>query len=97
MKLASLIFLVLGTIAATSLAMTAEAGDVGQGNGVQAPSKLNQQIDQAIGATSTSSSDVDSRIKDLEATRAGIDQKKPPTVSLSVSGWVGEQVLYNAK
>jgi hypothetical protein len=34
-------------------------------------------------------------VKDFESTRASIDQKKPPTVSLSVSGWVGQQVQYD--
>ena len=36
--------------------------------------------------------DVQSRVQELEATRAVIDHAKPPAVSLSVNGWVSEQV-----
>jgi hypothetical protein len=95
MRLKPIASWLLGTVAAMSLCARAEAGDIGPANGARAPSKLNQQIDQAIGSAGTSSSDIDSRVKDLESTRASIDQKKPPTVSLSVSGWVGQQVQYD--
>jgi hypothetical protein len=89
---------VLGTIAAASLCAQAKAGDLSSASSDQSSSsKLNQQIDQAIGSAGASSQDVDSRIKDLETTRANIDGKRPPAVSLSVSGWVSQEVQYNVK
>jgi len=38
-------------------------------------------------------SDVQSKIEDLEATKAAVNHGVGPAVSLSVSGWVGEQVI----
>lgn len=63
----------------------------------RAPSTLDQQINQAVGSGGSSSSDMDARIRDLEATRTEIDQQKKPTISLGVSGWVNQQMLYNVK
>lgn len=63
----------------------------------RAPATLDQQINQAVGSGGQSSSDMDARVRDLEATRTAIDQQKKPTVSLSVSGWVDQQVQYNVK
>ena len=34
-----------------------------------------------------------SRINDLESTRAALDRRTGPALSLSISGWVGEQVI----
>lgn len=85
-------------VAAGAFGAEAMAEDLSVSAAPPVPSKLDQQINQAVGsAGSTSSSDVDARVRDLEATRTAIDQKKPPTVSLSVSGWVDQQVQYNVK
>jgi len=97
MKLPSTTFWVLGMVAAVSFAGVAKAGDFGSADGGKTASQLDQQIEQAAGSAAASTSDVDSRVKDLESTRTAIDQKKPPTVSLSVSGWVSQEVQYNAK
>lgn len=61
-------------------------------------SSLDQQINQAVGSSGgASSSDLDARVRDLDSTRTAIEQQKKPTVSLSVSGWVDQQVQYNMK
>jgi hypothetical protein len=84
--------LAVGVLASTS---NCYAGPSSPAGGT-APSNLDQQIDQAVnGHTDSSASDTDDRIKDLESTRTAIDQKKKPTVSLDVSGWVNQQVQYN--
>ncbi len=94
-------FRVLAGLAGCCLAGTAVAGDLGStaaSKGAQVPSKIDQEINQAVGSNnSAASADVDERIRDLDATRTAIDQKKPPTVSLSVSGWVTQEVQYNVK
>jgi hypothetical protein len=33
------------------------------------------------------------RINDLESTRAALDRRAGPALSLSVTGWVGEQII----
>lgn len=76
------------------LASQAAADDTGTAK--RAPATLDQQINQAVGSGG-SASDMDARIRDLEATRTAIDQQKKPTVSLSVGGWVDQQVQYNMK
>lgn len=61
-------------------------------------STLDQQINQAVGSSGGASpSDLDARVRDLDSTRTAIEQQKKPTVSLSVSGWVDQQVQYNMK
>lgn len=85
-------------LAVLALSGNARADDTSAARGARAPSHLDQQIDQAVASGGgTSASDLDSRIKDLESTRTEIDQQKKPTVSLSVSGWVNQQVQYNVK
>jgi hypothetical protein len=59
-------------------------------------SKLNQQVDQAASASAvngSSASDLNARVDELEATRSNLDQKAPSAVSLSVTGWVTQQVM----
>ena len=43
---------------------------------------------------SQSRGDDASRTADLESTRAALDRRSGPALSLSISGWVGEQVIY---
>jgi hypothetical protein len=43
---------------------------------------------------SQSRGDDASRVTDLESTRAALDRRSGPALSLSISGWVGEQVIY---
>jgi hypothetical protein len=51
------------------------------------------QTDAAVAAQSRG--DDASRINDLESTRAALDRRAGPALSLSISGWVGEQVIYH--
>jgi hypothetical protein len=46
----------------------------------------------AIAAAQTRDDDT-FRIKDLESTRAALDRRAGPALSLSVTGWVGEQII----
>jgi hypothetical protein len=88
----------LAVLALLGNARAEDYGAAGAARGAQVPSKLDRQIDQAVGsAGGASSSDMDARIRDLESTRTAIDQQKKPAVSLSVSGWVDQQVQYNVK
>ncbi len=74
------------------------AEDAGLSTLPKVSGKLDQEINQAAGiAVDKSPSDLDSEVKDLDATRAAIDERKTPTISLGVSGWVGEQVQYDIK
>ncbi len=77
---------------------SARAEDPGLSNASKASGKIDQEIDQAAGiVVDKSPADLDSEVKDLDATRAAIDQRKTPAISLSVSGWVSQQVQYNVK
>jgi hypothetical protein len=40
------------------------------------------------------SDDLSSRVDALEASRAAVDRKTKSPISLSISGWVDEQVIY---
>ncbi len=101
MRLAAFKLWALALVAACWLPGFASADDFGVVNspkGTQVPGKLDQQIDQAVRSSSgTSSSELDARVRDLDATRTTLDQQKTPTVSLSVSGWVDQQVQSNVK
>ena len=46
----------------------------------------------AIAAAQTRDDDT-FRINDLESTRAALDRRAGPALSLSVTGWVGEQII----
>ncbi|MFT3729950.1 MAG: hypothetical protein QM780_00795 [Hyphomicrobium sp.] len=96
MKFGAILFWAIAMTAGVLFAGAAWAGDAGPATGGQTSSKLDQQINQAVGSNGASE-DVDARIKDLDATRAAIDEKKPATISLGVSGWVTQQVQYNIK
>jgi hypothetical protein len=88
-------------LAGCFFAAVAQAQDAGSGGttaGARISPKVDQEINQAVGSdTGASSADVDAQIRDLESTRTAIDQQKQPTISLGVSGWVGQQVQYNVK
>ena len=45
-------------------------------------------------AAAKSRDDDASRINDLESTRAALDRRAGRALGLSISGWVGEQVIY---
>ena len=53
--------------------------------------QLPRQVDTTV--TGQSSTDSTSTVDDLEATRAAIDRRNGPAISLTVSGWVAEQVI----
>ena len=58
------------------------------------PSIASGGIGQADGdQTAQTQEDDSSRVTDLESTRAALDRRSGPTVSLSVSGWVAEQAI----
>jgi hypothetical protein len=89
----------LGSFSLAGVAFAGDAASTDRPKTSQLSSKVDQQIDQAAGSSSGAGepSDLNARVDDLEATRSAIDQKKPPTVSLSVSGWVTQQVQINGK
>jgi hypothetical protein len=79
-------------VAAFSLGSGARADDLAL-PGMRPPVKIDQDINQAAGiVVDKSPADVDSEVKDLDATRAAIDKQKVPAISLSVSGWVSQEV-----
>jgi hypothetical protein len=92
---------IVGVAIACCIAGQVMAGDAASSGPSKASqlssAKVDQQIDQAAAPGTGSSTDLDARVNDLEATRSAIDQKNPPTVSLSVSGWVAQQVQINGK
>src|SRR5262245_15798195 len=85
-------------LAALGFSASVQADDAAPSSSSKLSSKVEQDINQATSiAADKSSSDLDARVRDLEDTRTAIDKQKAPAVSLSVSGWVGEQVQYNMK
>jgi hypothetical protein len=76
----------------------ASAGDANSAGGfnadVQHIDKSGGSLDRAVGTglEPSSSGSASDAAADLEATRAAIDQRTKPSVSLSVSGWVGGEV-----
>ena len=58
--------------------------------------KLGRDINSAAGnAASKPSGDVEAQIRDLEASRAAVEQRKTPPISLSVSGSIRQEFQYN--
>ena len=41
--------------------------------------------------------DLSARVNALEASRAAVNQKSKPPISLSISGWIDEQVIYTRR
>jgi hypothetical protein len=100
MKLIATTFLVVAALTGSPLVGAARGGELGSDASKGAPlaAKINQDIDRAVsGGAGTTPADIDSRIQDLEATRTALDQKRPSPVSLSVSGFVSQEVQYNAR
>ncbi|MGO4682966.1 hypothetical protein [Hyphomicrobium sp. 2TAF46] len=101
MKIITANLCVAVAVASFSLGAAARADDLGSLTPPHDPAlaaKINQDIDKAAGISAAKpSTDVEQRINDLEATRSAVDQRKGSPISLSVSGWVGEQVQYNIK
>lgn len=102
MKLIAANLCVAAAVASCWLGAAARADDFGS----QTPpphdpalaAKINQDIDKAAGTGAAKpSADLEQRINDLEATRSAVDQRKGSPISLSVSGWVSQQVQYNVK
>lgn len=75
------------------------AEDLGLSGSPQYPgvsAKLGQDINSAAGIlTEKPSGDVEAHIRDLEASRAAVEQRKTPAISLSVSGSVSQEIQYN--
>jgi hypothetical protein len=61
------------------------------GSGLAIDAKDVRQSDTEAGRVRA---DDASRITDLESTRAALDRRAGPTLSLSVTGWVAEQVIH---
>ena len=101
MKIITANLCVAAAVASCFFGAAVRADDFGSATPAHDPAlaaKINQDIDKAAGIGSAkSSTDVEQRINDLEATRSAVDQRKGSPISLSVSGWVGEQVQYNVK
>jgi hypothetical protein len=76
----------------------AYAEDTGYSTTSRLSPKVDQDINQAAGIlVDKSPADIDSEIKDLDATRAALDKQKTPALSLSVSGWVTQETQFNVK
>jgi hypothetical protein len=95
---------IAAAVAACSLSGVASAEDLGSAMPSKDPglaANIDHDIKRAAAAgivVDPASGDVDAQIKDLEATRAAVDQHKGgPAISLGVSGWVSQQVQYNIK
>lgn len=93
---------IAAAVAACGLSAAAWADDLSAPSPPQSSelsAKIDHDINSAAGiAVTKPSGDIDAQIRDLEATRAAVDQRKAgPAISLSVSGWVSEQVQYNIK
>lgn len=98
MRIAATTLWIAAVVAGWILTGSAQAEDSSTKSSLS--SKLNQQIDQAAtsgAADGSSTSDLNARVDELEATRSSLDQKKPAAVSLSVSGWVDQQVMMTGK
>jgi hypothetical protein len=55
--------------------------------------KLDEARPSDTGEAPQSREDDASKVTDLEAMRAAVEQRVTPALSLGVSGWVGEQVI----
>lgn len=101
MKLITANLCVAAAVASCWLGAAARADDFGSQTPPHDPAlaaKINQDIDKAAGMGAVKpSADMEQRINDLEATRTAVDQRKTAPISLSVSGWVSQQVQYNVK
>ncbi len=53
-----------------------------------------KDVHQSDAAAGQVRGDDASRITDLKSTRAALDQRAGPALSLSVTGWVAEQVIH---
>lgn len=79
-------------------AVAGDANPVGDFNAdvqhvIRSDSALDRKAGTALDPSDPSSSaSVSATVKDLETTRAAIDNRIKPRISLSVSGWVSEQV-----
>ena len=85
-------------VAVWSFGTAAYAEDTGYPTTSRLPSKVVKDINQAAGiSVDKSRADIDSEVKDLDATQAAIDKQKVPAISLSVSGWVTQETQFNLK
>ncbi|WP_197077594.1 hypothetical protein [Hyphomicrobium sp. 99] len=101
MKAATATLCIAAAVAACLLGAPARAEDMSLPSPSQdtaLSAKLSRDINAAAGiAVEKPSADVEAQIRDLEASRAAVDERKTPAISLSVSGWVSQQVQYNVK
>jgi hypothetical protein len=99
MKPVTATLFIVVAVAACWLSAAVRADDLGSASpSHDLSAKINQDINQAAGiVVDKPSADVESQIKDLEATRAAVDQGKGSAISLSVSGWIAEQTQFNIK
>ena len=85
--------LTLGVLTASSAMADSLSLDSGA-KSANPPINLNATIPAAKGTDPAQSApDVDATVNDLESSRAAIDHRTGPAITLGVSGWVGEQVI----
>jgi hypothetical protein len=90
----SVAIIALGAIVTTSSAMADSLSLNNPGKTDKAPIALDPNIPLAKGTdTKQSPADLDAETSDLETSRAAIDRRAGPAITLGVSGWVGEQVM----
>ena len=88
------VFIVLGVLMTTSSAMCEDLSLGKTGKNDASSISLDPSIPPAKDAgANRSATDVDQSITDLESTRAAVNRHSGPVVTLSVSGWVSEQVI----
>jgi hypothetical protein len=78
-------------LSALAISSSSRAGDLGAPDLVTGGS-LSPNPDD-VRQTGPRPGDDASKVTDLESTRAAIDRHAGPALSLSVSGWIGEQVI----
>ena len=88
------LLVMLGALATTPCAVAGDARANTAAKGDSTPINLDQSIQQPEKAgVDPSSADSASAAADLESTRSAIDHRTGAAITLSVSGWVGEQVM----
>ena len=82
------VFASISVASVDDLSLDTRAGDrsISAAPDVRIPQAVKPDANQAV-------NDVRPRVEDLEATKAAVNHGVGPAVSLSVSGWVGEQVI----
>ena len=94
MALVRCVVVALGVLVTSSSAMADSLSLDKTGKSDSAPIGLEPTMPLAKGkVVDQSPTGIDSATSDLESTRAAIDRRTGPTITLGVSGWVSGQVI----